>query len=245
MALTLLKKNRPDILQSYPRRNGAGAIERRSFAVDLACASRTGGPRGLTEERLALEASEMALHFPRWILTISVGRERVLCRSCGGPLVFDRALRCAACEKKPSSSSLPREARLAWFGLLPPIGIDRLERLGPRLRERPPAQHVIGHRDEIGHYLLVPLVATYPDGFPALPARVAYLPGLFEVAGMAPDRPSHEVHLLGGGVMCLYAPGQWLPETTVRVVLQQRAYAHVIKLLNHGDGKHGAFAKVS
>jgi hypothetical protein len=62
---------------------------------------------------------------------------------------------------------------------------------------------------------------------------------------MPRDAASHEVHLYGSGCMCLFAPGEWRPEMSCREVLQQRAYAHVIKLLNYGNGKRDAFTLVS
>jgi len=81
--------------------------------------------------------------------------------------------------------------------------------------------------------------------FPEQPLRVAYLPGFFSIPGVPEDAPSHVVHLLGNGVMCLYAPGEWRPELTCREVLQQRAYPHAIKLLNFAAGRRRAFAIVS
>ena len=51
--------------------------------------------------------------------------------------------------------------------------------------------------------------------------------------------------MLGDGTMCLFAAGQWRRSMTCREVLQQRAYPHVIKLLNYADGKRDAFAIVS
>jgi hypothetical protein len=185
----------------------------------------------------------MGRHFPRWLLTLAVGRERLLCRRCAGAIVFDRGPRCVACDQ--AAAEIPASARLAWFGLLPPVGIDSLERVAPALRARPPRWHAVGEQPGIGGYLLVPLVASYPHGFPEEPVRVAYLPGFFSIPGVPPEGASHETHMLGGGFMCLYAPGEWSPELSCREVLQQRAYAHVIKLLNYANGKHGAFAIVT
>jgi hypothetical protein len=45
--------------------------------------------------------------------------------------------------------------------------------------------------------------------------------------------------------MCLFAAGQWSPEMTCREVLQQRAYAHLVKMLRYANGKADAFAVVS
>jgi hypothetical protein len=236
--------------QVFPRREG-DRIEHRSWRADLATALRY-FPQGRRRElRLQAEAEEMARHFPRWLLTVTRGRERVLCTSgvgrtgatkCGGMLVFDRGLRCVACERKVSSVS---GASLAWFGLLPPVGIDGLHRLRDQLATRPPPLHRVGRDPRTGTYLLVPLVALYPADFPEVAVRVAYLPGFFQIPGVPGEGPSHQVHLLGGGFMCLFAGGEWQRRMTCREVLQQRAYAHVIKLLNFADGKRAAFAIVS
>jgi hypothetical protein len=187
----------------------------------------------------------MADHFPRWILTVCSGRERLTCIRCGGMLVFDRGLRCVVCERKISPRRLTKRVELAWFGLLPPIGIDGLGRLRKSLIARPPPQHLVGQRDGIGQYLLVPLVAAYPQAFPQSPVKVAYLPSLFAVKGMPREQASHAYHMLGNGFMCLFADGEWRRGMTCREVLQQRAYAHVIKLLRYGAGKRDAFASVS
>jgi hypothetical protein len=159
--------------------------------------------------------------------------------------VFDRGLRCVVCGRKVSPRRLKKRVELGWFGLLPPIGIEGLCRLKESLVARPPSQHLVGQRDGIGHYLLVPLVALYPQGFPQAPVRVAYLPSLFSVKGMPPEQASHAYHMLSGGFMCLFADGEWRRGMTCREVLQQRAYAHVIKLLRYGAGKRDAFASVS
>jgi hypothetical protein len=226
--------------QVFPRRIG-DHIEHRSWRLDLATALRY-FPQGRGRElRLQAEAEEMARHFPRWLLTVSHGRERVLCR-CGGMLVFDRGLRCVTCERKAPSTT---GVSLAWFGLLPPVGIDGLPRLRDRLAARPPPLHRVGSDPRTGTYLLVPLLALYPADFPEVALRVAYLPGFFQIPGVPGDGPSHQVHLLGGGFMCLFAGGEWQRGLTCREVLQQRAYAHVIKLLNYAGGKRTAFAIVS
>jgi hypothetical protein len=228
------------LLQVFPRRVD-GSIVHHRFAVDLdAAASIVSWGRG-GPARLRREVAEMAEHFPRWLLTISVGRERVTC-ACGGMLIFDRGLRCAGCERP---GARPAAAQLAWFGLLPPVGIDGLTRLKKGLLAKPPAQHVVGQRDDLGHYLLVPLVALYPAEFPASPPRVAYLPGLFRVPGMPPAACSHAYHMFSDGFMCLFAAGEWRTTMSCRELLQQRAYAHAIKLLNYANGKREAFAIVS
>jgi hypothetical protein len=229
-----------ELLQVFPRRVDGTVVHHR-FAVDLDAASPFAAWGRGGAARLRREVTEMAEHFPRWLLTVSVGRERVTC-PCGGMLVFDRSLRCAQCERP---ADRPAAAQLAWFGLLPPVGIDGLPRLKKGLLAKPPAQHVLGQRDDLGHYLLVPLVALYPPDFPAAPPRVAYLPGLFRVPGMPPAACSHDYHMLSEGFMCLFAAREWRPTMSCRELLQQRAYAHVIKLLNYANGKREAFAIVS
>jgi hypothetical protein len=104
---------------------------------------------------------------------------------------------------------------------------------------------VVGSRPDLGHYLLVPLVALYPADFPTAPPRVAYFQGMFQVPGMPAEGCSHTYHMFSGGFMCLFAPDEWRSSMTCRDVLQQRAYAHVIKLLNYADGRRQAFAIVS
>ena len=75
--------------------------------------------------------------------------------------------------------------------------------------------------------------------------QVAYLPGFFQMPGLPREAPSHRVHMLSGGVMCLFAPNDWRREMTCREVLQQRAYPHVIKMLNYANGSRSAFDIVS
>lgn len=234
-----------ELTQRFPAREGDRIVHRR-WRVDLAAAHRLGRWSGNTTRRLTREVTEMAEHFPRWILTVSRDRDRrrVTCRGCGGMLVFDDGLRCVGCGAAVAPRQLPRVS-LAWFGLLPPIGLDGLRRLGAELTARPPAQHLVGKREGIGRYLLVPLVAVHPPGFPASPVRVAYLPSFFKARGMPPERASHAYHMLSDGFMCLFAEGEWRRGMSCREVLQQRAYAHVIKLLNYADGKRDAFASVS
>jgi len=232
-----------ELLQIFPRERD-GVLTHRRWSVDLARAGRI-PPWHDQAGRLRAEVAEMARHFPRWILTVSVGRDLVRCPRCGGMLVFDRGLRCVLCEGSPGTRTLPGAVQLAWFGLMPPVGIDGLTAIRDRLIARPPRQHVVGHRDEIGHYLLVPLVALYPQGFPEVPVRVAHLPGFFTIPGVPREGPSHVVHMLGGGFMCLFAPGDWRQAMTCREVLQQRAYAHLVKQLNYAAGKKTAFDVVS
>jgi len=185
----------------------------------------------------------MAQHFPRWILTVSVGSQLAVCRRCSGLLVFDNGLRCVRCDRQVKR--IVKAARLAYFGLLPPIGIDGLARIKRSLMAKSPPQHLVGKDGAIGTYLLVPLVATLPQRFPNKEVRVAYMPGFFSIEGVRYSGPSHENHMLDQGFMCLFAPGQWQPELTCRQVLQQRAYPHVVKFLNYSNGKNTAFAKVS
>jgi hypothetical protein len=233
-----------ELRQSFPLKED-GRIVHRRWIVDLASAQRIAKWSVRGQKRIHQEVEEMGAHFPRWILTACIGRNRLTCASCGGMLVFDRGLRCVACGRSIAPTRVPKKAELAWFGLLPPVGIDGLNKLKRQLIARPPDGHLVGRREGIGHFLLVPLLAVCPPGFPKIEVRVTYLPSLFKVRGMPRDTTSHAYHMLGGGVMCLFAGREWRRQTTCREVLQQRAYAHVIKLLNYGNGKRNSFAVVS
>jgi len=232
------------IQQSYPRQVD-GRIERVRWQVDLDSARRVAPNSSVSGPRLEKEVEEMTEHFPRWVLTVSRGRERILCTQCKGLLVFDDGLRCVACGAPRSPKSLTTGVNLAWFGLMPPIGIDGLPKIKRGLLAKPPPHHVVGQQPGIGNYLLVPLVAYYPAHFPRSPVQVAYLPSFFKIKGMPRDQAAHAYHMLGGGKMCLFAGREWRKNMSCREVLQQRAYAHVIKLLNFGNGKRNAFAIVS
>ncbi len=232
------------ILQRFPRRNG-DAIEHVSWELDLAAARKLNRLGTKRSQRLVAEAEEMAAHFSRWLLTVSARGERIRCAACGGMLVFDRGLRCVACGRTRPPSKLPRGARLTWFGLMPPIGIDGLAELKPAILRKPPAEHLVGERPDLGHFLLVPLCAAYPADFPSSPVEVHYQAGIFEIPGMPAPTMSHATHLLNDRIMCLFTASQWRSEMTCREVLQQRTYAHVIKLLNYGNGKREAFGIVS
>ena len=158
--------------------------------------------------------------------------------------MLDRGLRCVVCDEA-LTGKLSGEESLAWFGLMPPVGVDGLARVKKGLRGGVPAGHVFGRHEGVGRYLLVPLVLTYPSRFPAAEPEVYYQPGFFQLPGMPAERPAHEYHMLSQGRLCLFASGEWRRRMTAREVLQQRAYAHLIKMLNYANGKHRAFAKVS
>jgi len=232
--------------QFFPRRVN-GQIERYAWTVDLERAQRFCRDKRFTRARLDQELSDMEEHFPRWVLSLARGEERILCKACAGVLVFDDGLRCAVCGQAKRAGPWEKKSNLslAWFGLLPPIGVDGLKKMKRALSRKAPPQHLFGHRPDLGHYLLVPLVARYPADFPQSPVEVNYLPGFFEIAGTPALGASHAYHMFGGGMMCLFAGGQWQRETSCREVLQQRAFPHVIKLLNYSNGKKSAFAVVS
>ena len=232
------------IVQTLPKRTAAG-VEHLQWLLDLDAAATFAWWRNARPDRLEREAVEMACHFPRWLLTAARGQQLLPCPACGGMLVFDRGVRCAQCARELARSKIPGGTKLAWFGLMPPMGIDSLRRLRDHLVQEAPARHVVGHTPAIGSYLLVPLLAVYPDTFPADSPRVSYFPEFFSIPGMPGRGPAHAHHMLSDDVMCLFAAGQWSPETTCREVLQQRAYAHVVKLLNYADGNTRSFAKVS
>jgi hypothetical protein len=216
------------------------AVTHRRWVVDLEAAARLAGV-GL--DRLSREAREMAEHFPRWVLAVVREGQPGACRACDGLLVFDAGIRCASCGKTVREP--PRGSRAGWFGVMPPVGIDGLARIKDGLVARPPRRHVVGHRAGLGHYMLVPLVVTYPVGYPAHPPDVFYLPEFRDIPGVPRAEFSHDFHMIGQGRMCLFAVGEWHDRMTAREVLQQRAYAHVIKFLNYANGKTDAFAIVS
>lgn len=230
--------------QVFPRMAG-DRVELHRWDVDMTCAMRLARGRGFSKKRLRQEVEEMGQHLPRWIITVGFGRGVIRCRRCDGVLVFDHGLCCVACGGSVTVKQLPAGSQLAWFGLMPPVGVDGLARVKEGLSGGVPAGHVTGRHAGLGRYLLVPLVVSYPPRFPAVEPEAHYLPGFFEIPGMPAERPAHEYHMLANGRLCLFAFGQWRREMTARQVLQQRAYAHLIKMLNYADGKRTAFARVS
>ncbi|MEW5848789.1 MAG: hypothetical protein AB2A00_08240 [Myxococcota bacterium] len=225
--------------QMFPFKQGDLVMHKR-WSVDLVAAARLAG---IPVERMTREAREMATHFPRWLLTLTHDGQAVRCHACQGLIVFDDGTRCVQCGKR--FQDLPNGLRTGWFGVMPPVGIDGLTRIKDALLARPPRQHVVGHREGLGNYVLVPLVATYPGDFPSRPPDVFYLPEFRDIPGVPRAEYSHEFHMIGLGRMCLFAAGEWYAQMTCREVLQQRAYPHVIKFLNYANGKKNAFAMVS
>jgi hypothetical protein len=234
----------PSIVQILPRRVG-DKVEHVRWQLDLDTAASLSRWAAANPGRLEREATQMAQHFPRWLLTVVRGREPMMCPSCQGMLVFDRGLRCSSCERELARSRIPPGAQISWFGLMPPIGIDSLTKLRNQLVASAPARHVVGSSPATGHYLLVPLLAVYPEEFPQTWPRITYFKEIFSVGGMPARGSSHTCHMLPDDVMCLFAAGQWRAEMSCREVLQQRAYPHVVKLLNYADGKTNAFAIVT
>ena len=230
--------------QVFPRKAG-DRVEHHRWGVDLTSALRLARGRGFTKKRLRQEVEEMCQHLPRWITTVGFGRDLIRCRHCHGLLVFDRGLCCVACGASVAPKELPAGAQLAWVGLMPPVGVDGLARVSEGLSSGVPEGHVAGRHAGLGRYLLVPLVVIYPPKFPVVEPEAYYLPGFFQIPGMPAERPAHEYHMLDRGRLCLFASGQWRREMTARQVVQQRAYPHLIKMLNYADGKRAAFAKVS
>ncbi|MCC6806284.1 MAG: hypothetical protein IT381_02575 [Deltaproteobacteria bacterium] len=221
--------------QQFPTASGP-----RRWQVDVANVVKLWGFDGARLER---ELSEMREHFGRWVLSVAKDGRLVRCPGCNGVLVHDRGVRCVACER-PFQAKRDTH-RPAWFGLLPPIGLDGLGAIRDAIMTKPPAQHVVGTHPSIGRYLLVPLVAILPAAFPIAPVQVHYLPTIRHVAGMPQEPVSHAFHMLPNEQMCLFAGSEWQSEMSCRETLQQRAYAHVIKLLNYANGKKSAFAIVS
>jgi hypothetical protein len=213
----------------------------RQWTVDIAAFAKL---RPLVEvERIDRELAEMAQHFPRWVLSVSDGHALTKCPACGGVLVFDGGVRCVACER--AFNARKDNHHPAWFGLLPPIGLGGLTNIKDALVAKPPPGHVVGEHATIGAYLLVPLIAVIPAQFPHQAPAVHYLPTIRAIAGMPQEEVSHAFHMLSNHQMCLYASGEWTADTTCRETLQQRAFAHVVKLLNFANGKKTAFAIVS
>lgn len=213
-------------------------VTHRRWKVDLEAAARYAG---VAVERLAHEAQEMAAHFPRWLLTLTRDGVPARCRSCDGLYVFENGARCVQC----GTTSVPRNTRGGWFGVMPPIGIDGLAHIKDKLLARPPQRHVVGYREPIGNYILVPVVVAYPAEYPRYPPNVHYLPEFRSIPGIPGDEYSHTFHMIGTGRMCLFTSSEWSEQLTCRDVLQQRAYPHVIKFLNYANGKKDAFAIVS
>lgn len=225
------------IEHQFPAKQGARVVARR-WPVDLAAAARAAG---LTVERMTREATEMARHFPRWLLVLVRDGQPVTCK-CDGLYVFDRGVRCVLCERPAKDH---KTTRAGWFGLLPPIGLDGLVRIKDAIVARPPRRHVVGVREELGTFLLVPLVVQYPAAYPRSPLEVYYLPEFRDLPGIPRDEYSHAFHMIGRGRMCLFTPSEWREELSCREVLQQRAYPHAIKFLNYANGKTDAFAIVT
>lgn len=222
--------------QQFPVKR-AGEVVHKRWAVDLPAASRSSG---IGLERMTREASAMAQHFPRWLLALMRDGQPVTCK-CDGLFVFDRGVRCVLCDKVARQV----DGRAGWFGVLPPIGLDGLARIKDAVVAKPPKRHVVGARDALGTFMLVPLVVQYPATYPKAPVDVFYLPEFRDIPGVPRDEYSHAFHMIGQGRMCLFAPNEWREEMTCREVLQQRAYPHVIKFLNYANGKRDAFAIVT
>jgi hypothetical protein len=215
-----------------------GQVTHVRWTVDVATAAKSAG---VDEGRLAREVADMAAHFPRWLLVLVREGQPLHC-SCNGMYIFDRGTRCVLCGHQAPKDP---HARAGWFGVLPPIGIDGLGKIKNAVVAKPPRRHVVGARDGIGTFMLVPLVVQYPGAYPRYPLDVYYLPEFRDIPGVPRDEYSHAFHMIGQGRMCLFAPAEWHEDTTPREVLQQRAYPHVIKFLNYANGKTDAFAIVT
>src|SRR5688572_30509785 len=137
----------------FPTANGP-----KRWSVDIAAAARSAG---ITVERMTREANEMAKHFPRWLLVLVREGQPLQCK-CDGLYIFDRGARCVLCDKPPKDT----RSHAGWFGVLPPIGIDSLSKIRDQIVKKPPRRHVIGARDPLGTYMLVPLVVQYPHSYP-------------------------------------------------------------------------------
>ena len=221
----------------FPTKQGAAIVHKR-WSVDLAAAARAAG---VSVERITREANDMAQHFPRWLLVLVRDGQPVACK-CDGLYVFDRGARCVLCDKPPKDMKL---LRAGWFGVLPPIGLDGLAKIKDAIVAKPPKRHVVGTREPLGTFMLVPLVVQYPGAYPRYPLDVYYLPEFRDIPGVPRDEYSHAFHMIGQGRMCLFAPNEWREDLACREVLQQRAYPHVIKFLNFANGKKDAFAIVT
>jgi hypothetical protein len=83
------------------------------------------------------------------------------------------------------------------------------------------------------HYLLVPLLISYPHEWPNLPPTVSYVKLWLQTLGLPLASATH--HLVGNGQACLYAYAEW-QASSIAAVLQQRVANHLHSLLKIAAG---------
>ncbi len=178
------------------------------------------------------EVAEMVEYFPNWLLTVVHDEKPGLCEGCGELLVWKpKGLVCVACDHAFKGNLKQAKFNLAWIGHLP-VPLPQAGPLLKRLRAKPnPAAPLI----EVGEqsYLLVPLLASYPENWPQHAPPIRYDRAFLDWIGIKAS--GHTTHLVGvdGTTMCLYAAWH---AVTLRVVLQQRVVNHVVSLFKIGQG---------
>lgn len=178
------------------------------------------------------EAAEMAQFFPYWFLTVAREEKPLLCESCGDSLVWKpQGLACAACDRVIKGNVRQEKLNLAWMGHLP-APIPSKGKLLKRLEKQPnPSAPLVKVGEQ--NYLLVPLLACYPENWPQMAPILRYDRGFLDWLGIKTS--GHTTHLVGadGATMCLYAGWRAI---TLRIVLQQRVVNHVVSLLKIAQG---------
>lgn len=204
--------------------------------ADLTAAGRVADWVRSNPAQLAAEVTEMARHFPAWVLTVSDTEQLRLCTRCADLLVFQAGtLGCRGCGRLGRAG---KPLQLAWTGHLP-VPVDGLPRALARILAAPhpgfPLVPVGGSR-----LWLVPVLAQYPRDWPRSQPTIRYDPELFRILGIPSPGASH--HMIGTS-LCLYAGSQWRT-VTLRVVLQQRVVNHLASILKIGNGQEpvAAFA---
>jgi hypothetical protein len=188
-----------------------------------------------SQENLVLlqeEATKMIQYFPSWLL-VAVREEKPLrCDKCDELMVFKASgLTCAGCEHGFKGNLRQAKLSLAWIGHLPvPIPANGLllERLFAHPDPTAPLVKAGGQP-----YLLVPLLACYPENWPQHPPLIHYDRSFLNRIGI--QGVGHSTHLVGadGTTMCLYT--SWRA-VTLRIVLQQRVVNHVVSLFKIVQG---------
>ena len=217
-----------DTGQALPQRRMRGDHEV-TWQLDLAVASRLMRWSRRVPELLAREAREMIEHFPHWLLTSGSENRPHGCPRCGEMMIFaEGKSQCIACGGPPDSAA----TQLIWVGHLPTLwrNEDRLQRyINPLKAAGCPLISVNNAR-----YLLVPIHVGYPTEWPNQEPSVCYSSGFLSALGIG-EHASSTSHMLGGGMACLYAHGQW-NGVSVRSVLQQRLVNHLASLIKIAAG---------
>jgi hypothetical protein len=216
-----------------------GDLKPVAWEVNLVAAGRAQKWSREDPALLEQEVGEMQTYFPSWLLTATRDEKPLVCGSCREMLVWKpQGLVCAACDSAFKGNLKQAKLNLAWVGHIP----APLPQNGPlleRLRANPdPAVPVVKANDQ--GYLLVPILAYYPEMWPKCPPVVRYDRVFLNHLGIT--QTGHITHLVGrdGATLCLYA--SWRA-VTLRVVLQQRVVNHIVSLFKvvQGVPAHEAF----